>query len=260
MEVILVGICISAAANTELAATTLSPDYYASIHLTLSDVDYQRLAPDSHALLTSLFRSLQPLGTLHLLQCAADSLQSELTLAGFTTLSNDDQNTIIAQRPAHSPNITFSLKNKLQSDANGAPALNRTKTDPAKKKALWTLTAPTTPLIDSDSLLTDADRQRPVPTCDPVNPSAPRRKRACKNCTCGLAELEQEELKNSKVVLLDGSQNGLTQEVDQTEKERLINAAAAAPKATSSCGNCYLGDAFRCASCPYIGKRPSQLN
>ncbi|XP_954301.1 uncharacterized protein TA20710 [Theileria annulata] len=50
--------------------------------------------------------------------------------------------------------------------------------------------------------------------------------RACANCTCGRAE--REKLNSTD----------LTSDVD-------------AP--TSSCGNCYLGDAFRCESCPYKG-------
>jgi len=109
--------------------------------------------------------------------------------------------------------------------------------------------------IDAESLLTDADKERPA-ACEPVKGGVGRQRKACKGCTCGLAEEEAEELRSSlvKVVLLDGSEGGATSEVAPSEKERLSKAAKAAPKATSSCGSCFLGDAFRCASCPYMGK------
>jgi hypothetical protein len=53
--------------------------------------------------------------------------------------------------------------------------------------------------------------------------------RACKNCSCGRKELE--------------------------EKLGPVEARAALEtgNVTSSCGSCYLGDAFRCESCPYRG-------
>ena len=80
-------------------------------------------------------------------------------------------------------------------------------------------------LMDSDTLLAEEDLLKPDPTTlrSACGPQSGKRK-ACKNCTCGLAEaLENDE------------------------------TPAKSTPATSSCGNCYLGDAFRCASCPYLG-------
>lgn len=246
-------------------ATTLEPSSYASAHVVLTDAEYQALAPNLINLLALLLSGLSPLGTLHLLNLtsAIETLPSELTLAGFNVLSTQpNEGTIIAQKPAaQGPPTSVSQKTSsfvepttVKSDAPAASVPLRKKTDPAKKKALWALTtsADNTDKIDPESLLTEADKTRPEP-CAPVNGGAPRRKKACKGCTCGLAELEEEELKNGKVVLLDGAQNGETMVVTQSEKERLLNAAKNAPKATSSCGSCFLGDAFRCASCPYLG-------
>lgn len=213
-------------------------------------------------MLSQLFAGLTPLGTLHLLNLSAElaKLPSELTLAGYSILSTlPNDGTLIAQKPAHSAAMSVSLKSKAAAVSGASVGLRLRASDPARKsskKALWALSsAPGTPPIDPEALLTAADRARPVPTCEPfAADGAPRRKKACKNCSCGLAELEAEELAQSKVVLLDGKVDGQAIEVDQAEKERLLAAVLAAPKATSSCGSCFLGDAFRCASCPYLGE------
>eukprot|EP00007_Cunea_sp_BSH-02190019_P002027 CAMPEP_0174244640 /NCGR_PEP_ID=MMETSP0417-20130205/35954_1 /TAXON_ID=242541 /ORGANISM="Mayorella sp, Strain BSH-02190019" /LENGTH=247 /DNA_ID=CAMNT_0015324345 /DNA_START=74 /DNA_END=817 /DNA_ORIENTATION=- len=76
--------------------------------------------------------------------------------------------------------------------------------------------------IDDADLLSAEDLAKPAKPDDCEMTGGTRK--ACKNCSCGRAEEE---------------------------------AAASASKpqeAKSSCGNCYLGDAFRCASCPYLGK------
>lgn len=64
--------------------------------------------------------------------------------------------------------------------------------------------------LDDEDLLTEEDKIKKI-----VQNKGERKKRACANCTCGLAE-EKSKFK-------------------------------------SECGNCYLGDAFRCEGCPMMG-------
>ena len=258
------------------AATSLTEDKFSSVYITLTASDYGTIGSRLNTLASQILGSLSSLGKLHFLNTPSGStLPDELALLGFTILTTTPSSsgtTIVAQKPARS----FSLKTrKAITTANGTgaeviamPLPRRGKAnsqDPLKKatkEALWTLVSPSTPSIDAEALLTPADRERPA-ACDPVTSSSgPRKKKACKGCTCGLAEAEKAEeadqaelSKRLKVVLLDAegvveldAKNG----VDE-ERERLKKAAELAPKATSSCGNCYLGDAFRCSSCPYKG-------
>lgn len=72
-----------------------------------------------------------------------------------------------------------------------------------------------------------------------------KRRRACKDCTCGLAqrlEVEDRAKRASADQNLAKLQTDDLTEVDFTVKGKV-----------GSCGNCALGDAFRCDGCPYIG-------
>jgi len=250
-------------------ATSLTKDKFSSVHITLSASDYETLGSRLNSLASKILDGLLPLGKFHLLNAPSGStLPDKLALLGFTILTTTPSSsgvTIIAQKPARS----YPLKSKMANDSGGGaismPLPRRGKANfqnKATKKAVWTLVSPSTPSIDTEALLTPADRARPA-GCDPVSSSStPRRKKACKGCTCGLAETERAEEADQaelserlKVVLLDSDD---VVEVDamngvDKERERLKKAAESATKATSSCGNCYLGDAFRCSSCPYKG-------
>ncbi|KAI9731799.1 MAG: electron carrier [Cirrosporium novae-zelandiae] len=121
-------------------------------------------------------------------------------------------------------------------------------------------------LIDEDTLLDEEDMARPIvireldihpsrytgpnaysklaPEC---RPKAGKRRRACKDCSCGLAEkLAAED--TAKRTKADAELNTMKlaaddlAEIDFTVKGKV-----------GSCGNCALGDAFRCDGCPYIG-------
>ncbi|KAJ5767348.1 uncharacterized protein N7511_004964 [Penicillium nucicola] len=102
-------------------------------------------------------------------------------------------------------------------------------------------------LINEDTLLTEDDLTRPIMPPPECQPKTGRRRRACKDCTCGLADrLEAEDKerranadKELNVMKLD---TGDLNELDFTVEGK-----------TGSCGSCALGDAFRCDGCPYMG-------
>lgn len=252
-------------------ATTLERDTFPEIFLLSpwSNEASQILAPLSEALrgdgklnitiVASAGDSKQVLTQVHL----------ALAGAGFNDIQENEAALTVSAKKT-SPSIQASalpLRRKLGKGAS------------SEKKALWNVARKDTPLIDQNSILTDAEKKLPSAArrddCDLEKAlTNGRKKKACKGCTCGLRELEEEEelermnsLRQDVVKLddndmdLPNNSNGPSKSevtetmVDENGMTRVIKRIRVDTKgATSSCGSCFLGDAFRCSSCPYLGK------
>lgn len=190
-------------------------------------------------ILAEIARVLKPNGRLSLKESVPSTnresetaLLSALTLSGFVDASSSSSS-------SSTPSTLVSVecrKPGFEVGESSALKLNfkKKKTKPApnvtKKAAIWSLDADDikdaeVDLLDPDSLLDESDYVKPDPLSLKYDCGTNKagKKKACKNCVCGLAEE------------LDAG-NPIT---------------TRAP--SSACGSCYLGDAFRCASCPYLG-------
>jgi len=195
---------------------------------------------DNHTpeILGEIARILKPAGNLYIRESVIKSghtsskykteekLKSSLVLAGFSNISQVkeceapglEEELNLVEFQCSTPAFTFGSVTALK-----LPALTKPSTEASK---VWTLSAmdaldDDVELLDSDELLDEEDLKIPDPSSLKVCGTTGKRK-ACKNCSCGLAE----------ELMAD-------------------NPKPTQPK--SSCGSCYLGDAFRCASCPYLG-------
>ncbi|KAG5928146.1 electron carrier [Claviceps africana] len=217
---------------------SLPPAAY-DVVLVLSDADGSR-GPESAALLNrhlfaALVPAIKPGGRLRFQDGQPSAAESrEAILAGLVATQDgfekqDDDELVVPLR--------LGKKNKSQAAAAPAPkTVDLSSLDDGGDDD---------ELIDEDQLLDEEDlKRRPqAPTdCQPQ-----KRRRPCKDCTCGLAakfEAEEKERRaqaNAGLAAIKLDSNDLN-ELDFTVKGK-----------TGSCNNCSLGDAFRCSTCPFIG-------
>lgn len=197
----------------------LPANSFDQVNLSITEDDYAAINSDQLFLL--LFQALAPNGNLTIHKLTPPTLSSQLILTGYTAPVNSEQSsTTTTTKPAHTPAVSLSL-NRSQKPS----------------KSLWNFES--APPIDPSQLLTQEDKAAPA---TPLSCPTTKKRRACADCSCGL----KEELANQSQVNIDTS----------TDLKKTFNSVqdAQAKGATSSCGSCYLGDAFRCASCPYAGQ------
>ncbi|VDK65933.1 unnamed protein product [Onchocerca ochengi] len=174
-------------------------------------------------LLRSAFLATKPNSTVRVIVRNADDAKilREIKLAGFLDVMKVCDG-IWKAYDCKKPNISVGAAVPLKLPHS------------SKKLNVWNVNVVDDDLIDEDMLLQEEDYAKPTIATIKENfggnfdtPNEVKKRRPCKNCTCGLAEIIESEKVTAQI-----------------------------KPGKSSCGNCGLGDAFRCSTCPYWGLPP----
>ena len=195
--------------------------------------------------------SLGPAAAASGASAAAATALPELTLAGFAGARAGSAASLPgggvalrldAEAPAWAAGATAKYVPRARQPAPAAPSAANTGVAVTAWSAALAAAASGGggELVDEDSLLDGdalADAPRRIPLAD-AGGCAPKRK-ACANCTCGRKEAEEM---------------GAVVKLDISSGDAPVAAAGGDALPVGGCGNCAKGDAFRCASCPFLGK------
>jgi anamorsin len=167
-------------------------------------------------------------------------LKDDLLFAGFldAAASTAGVFAVRATKPNFQVGTAFSLQTKQQtsiSSQNNHGSAVKVSLDEDGDDAM----------VDDSDLLEEDDLRAPSQQFDCGPGDGPARK-ACKNCSCGLSKKQQADAAKNAVAAARSAAAA-----DGTAVKLDLDAIEVP---TSSCGNCYLGDAFRCATCPFLGK------
>lgn len=201
-----------------------------SFSSSVEEVKIQSFTPDL-TLLQKIFTFMNPSGKIVICDISdasrSQSIILDLQICGFVDVkiinhpTVSDTLDIIGQRPSWNLGEAAPVSIKKSGSQPSSSSWKINTNDLAEDD-----------LVDENELLND-NIQIPVPIACGDDEATNGKKRACKNCTCGLAEQEMQGA-------VAGSSASLSDDQKVTK--------------ASSCGSCYKGDAFRCGSCPFLGK------
>jgi SAM-dependent methyltransferase len=211
--------------------------------------------PFSPPVLQHILRVLKPGGYVAIQSASGVDLTKSFVFAGFVEAASkacaNHRTELICRRApwASGASAPLNLRKKTAAPVTAtAPSSTASNTDKAtitgsSSKNKWSLAASDladdglVELEDEDVLLKKervklAPKVKAAASLDDCGTGVASSRKACKNCTCGRATM------------------------DDTPADK--TALKAAP--VSACGSCGLGDAFRCSTCPFLGQPAFQPN